>query len=72
MRQSESVKKNLPQQCDRQLFEKLKARKAMNWRKKNKHYLTTEEVNGGMARRDQIAATFQFLIAEKGDERIPY
>jgi len=34
--------------------------------------LTKEEVNGVMARRDQIVATFQSLIAEKGEKEILY
>jgi hypothetical protein len=61
VRQSESVKKNLPQQCDRQLFEKLKAVKARNGRKKTKHYLTNEEVNRSHS-----------LSRKKGGKRIPY
>jgi len=57
VRQWGSVKKNLPQQRDRQLFEKLKALQADELTEKTKHYLPEEEVNGVMARRDKIVAT---------------
>src|SRR5712675_805712 len=53
--------------CDRQLFEKLKALKAEELTEKTKRYLTKSAVNGVMARRDKIVATFQTLIAEKGE-----
>ena len=56
--------------CDRQLFEKLKALKADELAEKTKHYLTRDEMNGVMARRDKIIATFQALIAEKGEKEI--
>src|SRR5467141_3684062 len=58
--------------CDRQLFEKLKALKAEELTEKTKHYLTKDEVNGVMARRDKIVATFQTLIAEKGENEVLY
>ena len=57
--------------CDRQLFEKLKALKADELTEK-KRYLTKPEVNGVMARRDKIVATFQILITEKGEKEILY
>jgi hypothetical protein len=58
--------------CDRQLLEKLKALKADELAEKTKRYLTKDEVNGVMARRDKIVATFQTLIAEKGEKEILY
>jgi hypothetical protein len=58
--------------CDRQLFEKLKALKADELSEKTKRYLTKAEVNDVMARRDKIVATFQTLIAEKGEKEVLY
>jgi hypothetical protein len=58
--------------CDHQLFEKLKALKADELTEKTKRYLTKPEVNGVMARRDKSAATFQTLIAEKGENEVRY
>jgi hypothetical protein len=66
-----SVKKNLPQQRDRQLFEKLKALQADELTEKTEHYLPEEEVNGVMAGRDKIVATFQSLVVEKGRKGNP-
>jgi hypothetical protein len=42
VRQSGSVKKNLPQNSDRQLTEKVKALRADKPPEKTKHYLTRE------------------------------
>jgi hypothetical protein len=58
--------------CDRQLLEKLKALKADELAGETKGYLTRDEVNSVMARRDKIVATFQSLIAEKGEKEILY
>jgi hypothetical protein len=58
--------------CDRQLFEKLKALNASELTDKTKGYLTKSEVNGVLARRDKIVATFQKLIAEKGESEVLY
>jgi hypothetical protein len=58
--------------CDRQLFERLKNLKADELAEKTKHYLTKTEVNGLMARRDKIVATFQTLIAQKGEQEVLY
>lgn len=58
--------------CDRQLFEKLKTLKADELAEKTKRYLTKAEVNGVMARREKIVATFQTLIAEKGENEVLY
>ncbi|HZM12440.1 MAG TPA: hypothetical protein VFC15_19705 [Candidatus Limnocylindrales bacterium] len=65
----------LPQdlvKCDRQLFEKLKALKGNELADKTKNYLTKDEVNAVMARRDKIVAIFQGLIAEKGEKEVLY
>jgi hypothetical protein len=58
--------------CDRQLLEKLKALKADEVTERTKHYLTKDEINGVMARRDKIVAKFQSLIAQKGEREILY
>jgi hypothetical protein len=58
--------------CDRQLFEKLKALKADELTEKTKRYLSKPQVNGVMARRDRIVATFQTLIAAKGENEVLY
>jgi len=58
--------------CDRQLFEKLKALKADEVAEKTRRYLTKDEINGVMARRDKIVAKFQTLIAQKGEKEILY
>jgi hypothetical protein len=58
--------------CQRQLFEKLKTLNADELTDKTKHYLTKAEVNAVMARRDKIVATFQALIAAKGEAEVLY
>ena len=58
--------------CDRQLFEKLKALKAEEVTEKTRRYLTKDEINGVMARRDKIVAKFQTLIAQKGENEVLY
>jgi hypothetical protein len=58
--------------CDRDLFEKLKALNADELTEKTKRYLVKEEVKAVMARRDKIVATFQTLIAQKGEKEILY
>jgi hypothetical protein len=58
--------------CDRHLLEKLKGLDANTVTEKTKHYLTIEEVNAVMARRDKIVAQFQKLIAEKGEHEVLY
>jgi hypothetical protein len=61
--------KNLVQ-CDRQLFEKLKALNADELAEKTKDYLNKDEVKAVMARRDKIVATFQSLITGKGEKEV--
>ena len=58
--------------CDRQLFEKLKTLKADEVAEKTKRYLTKDEINGVMARRDKIVAKFQTMIAQKGEKEVLY
>jgi hypothetical protein len=58
--------------CDRELLEKLKALNATELTEKTKRYLNKDEVNAVMARRDKIVATFQTLIAQKGEKEILY
>jgi hypothetical protein len=58
--------------CDRQLLDKLKALSADDLREKTKTYLSKDEVNAVMARRDKIVATFQNLIAQKGEKEVLY
>jgi hypothetical protein len=58
--------------CDRQLFEKLKALKADEVAEKTRRFLTKDEINGVMARRDKIVAKFNSLMAQKGEKEILY
>jgi len=58
--------------CDRQLFERLKALDGNQLTERTKHYLTKDEVQAFMARRDKIVEQFQKLIAEKGENEVLY
>jgi len=58
--------------CDRQLLAKLKALDANILREKTHGYLTKDEVEALMARRDKIVAQFGRLIAEKGENEVLY
>jgi hypothetical protein len=58
--------------CDRRLLEKLKALRGNDVIEKTKGYLTKDEVNGVMARRDKIVSRFKILIAEKGENETLY
>ena len=58
--------------CDRQLFEKLKALDVNALTEKDKKYLNKDEIKAVMARRDKIVATFNKLIAEKGESEVLY
>jgi hypothetical protein len=58
--------------CDRQLFERLKALDASALAASTKGYLTKFEVEGVMARRDKIVAQFQKLISQKGEKEVLY
>ncbi len=61
-----------PVKCDRVLFEKIQALNAAELTEKTKRYLNKDEVNAVMARRDKIVATFQTLIAQKGEKEVLY
>ena len=58
--------------CDRQLLEKMKALNGDELAEKTKGYLTKQEVNGIMGRRDKIVAHFQAEIAAKGESAVLY
>jgi hypothetical protein len=60
------------QRCNRQLLEKLKALDRTQLAAATKRYLTKDELNGVMARRDQIVEHFQKLITEKGEGEVLY
>ena len=57
-------------QCDRQLFEKLKALDGNELTERTKPYLTKDEVKAVMVRRDKIVEQFQKLISEKGEKEV--
>lgn len=63
--------KNLTK-CERQLLDKLKNLTFDTVAERTKPYLTKAEVSGLIARRDKIIATFQTLIAEKGEQEVLY
>jgi hypothetical protein len=58
--------------CDRQLLQKLKALDRNSVTEKTKGYLTKDEVEAVMMRRDNIVAYVQKLIAEKGENQVLY
>ena len=58
--------------CERKLLEKLKILNGDELATKTQHYLTKEQVQGVMARRDKIVARFQELIKEKGENEVLY
>ena len=58
--------------CDRQLLDRLKALSAEDLKERTKTYLSKDEINAVMARRDKIVATFQNLIAKKGEKEVLY
>jgi hypothetical protein len=59
-------------QCDRQLFTKLKTLDGNELAVRTKAFLTKQEVQAVMTRRDKIVDHFQKLIAEKGENEILY
>lgn len=59
-------------QCERHLFQKLKELNGSELEEKTRHYLTKDEVQAVMARRDKIVARFDELIKEKGEKEILY
>ncbi len=56
----------------KQFLQTAEALKADELAEKTKNYLTKDEMNGVIARRDKIVARFQTLIAEKGEKEILY
>jgi len=58
--------------CDRVLLDKLKILNGNELAGETKGYLTKDEVKAVMARRDQIVAQFEKLIAEKGENEVLY
>jgi hypothetical protein len=59
-------------QCDRQLFTKLKALDGNELAARTKGFLSKQEVQAVMARRDKIVDHFQKLIVEKGENEVLY
>ncbi len=59
-------------QCERHLFQKLKELNGRELEEKTRHYLTKDEVQAVMARRDKIVARFDELIKEKGEKEVLY
>ena len=59
-------------QCEHQLFAKLKQLNGSELEERTKHYLTKEEVQALMVRRDKIVAHFDGLIKEKGEKQVLY
>lgn len=59
-------------QCDRKLFDSLKALKAEDVAAKTKGYLTKDQVQAVMVRRDKIVERFDQLIKEKGESAVLY
>jgi hypothetical protein len=56
----------------RELFEKLKSLDANALEEKTNHYLSKNEREAVMSRRDKIVAQFQKMIAEKGENDVLY
>jgi len=59
-------------QCERHLFQKLKELNGGELEEKTRHYLTKDEVQAVMARRDKIVARFDELIKDKGENEVLY
>ena len=58
--------------CPRELFEKLKSLDANALEEKTSRYLSKNEREAVMSRRDKIVAQFQKMIAEKGENEVLY
>jgi hypothetical protein len=58
--------------CEQHLFQKLKELHGAELEEKTRHYLTKDEVQAVMARRDKIVARFDELIKEKGEKQVLY
>ena len=59
-------------QCDRRLFERIKALNADELAEKTRGYLNKDEVKALMARRDKIVAFFDELIKQKSENEVLY
>ena len=59
-------------QCERKLLDNLKALKADDVAAKTKGYLTKDQVQAVMVRRDKIVERFDQLIKEKGESAVLY
>jgi hypothetical protein len=58
--------------CDKNLLEKLKALNEADVKNATKKYLSGSQIKAVMARRDLIVATFDKLIAQKGENAVLY
>jgi hypothetical protein len=58
--------------CDRQLLAKLKTLDRDQLASQTKGYLTKDEVNAVMARRDKLVAHFETLTAKQGETQVLY
>jgi hypothetical protein len=58
--------------CDRNLFAKLQALDSKEVTQKTKNYLSKDELQTLLTRRDKIVAVFQKLISEKGESSVLY
>jgi hypothetical protein len=59
-------------QCERHLFAKLKELNGNELESKTQHFLTRDEVQAVVARRDKIVKHFETLIKEKGEKEVLY
>ena len=59
-------------QCDRRLFERIKALDPNELAEKTRGYLNKDEVKALMARRDKIVAFFDELIKQKSENEVLY
>ena len=59
-------------QCERHLFENLKQLNGSELEAKAKNYLTKDEIQTLMTRRDKIVAHFDALIKERGEKGVLY
>jgi hypothetical protein len=59
-------------QCDRQLLERVKALKVEDVTASTRNYLTKDQIQSVMARRDKIVERFDQLIKEKGESAVLY
>ncbi len=58
--------------CERHLFENLRKLDRNELASKTNKYLTKDEINGVMSRRDKIVKIYEGLIAQKGESAVLY